>query len=425
MPSQEDSRLQQIIKCYEAQDYAAAIGTGKTFTKEFPQNGSGWNLLALSYKASGNIPEALRIFKFLVKASPKSEMFQANLGNTYMLIGKINQGISCFKKALKQEPRMLNAIEALGLAYLEIDRNDNARKCFERVIQLDPKHERSLYFLGNMYLLENEHAKAAQFLKKSSFGLSKSHYLECLLCLDRGEEFLNYYKDLSRKGVINPLIGGLVSHAEELYGAQIDNIFCNNSMDHIYVGCVGEEDGFSDKLANKLIKYHHSNKNDYRSQSLLHQGTQSSGNLFLLEEPFVKSLRLSIERQVEQYRLKFQDGNQGFLTRWPDRYELFGWMVSIKSGGNLDAHNHKEGWLSGSFYLSLPERSGEQANDGKIAFSCRGPRYPDGNKTFKKKVVDIKKRDICMFPSSLFHETIPFEGPEERVSFAFDVKPIN
>ena len=134
---------------------------------------------------------------------------------------------------------------------------------------------------------------------------------------------------------------------------------------------------------------------------------------------------MSIERQIEQYRLKFQDGNQGFLTRWPNRYELFGWLVSIKSGGNLDAHNHKEGWLSGSFYLSLPERSGEQANDGKIAFSYRGPRYPDGNKTFKKKVVDIKKRDIVMFPSSLFHETIPFEGPEERVSFAFDVKPIN
>ncbi len=425
MSFQEDSRLQKIIKCYEAQDYTAAIGTGKTFTKEFPQNGSGWNLLALSYKASGNIPEALRIFKFLVKASPKSAMFQANLGNSYMLIGKINQGISCFKKALKQEPRMLNAIEALGLAYLEIYRNDNARKCFERVIQLDPKHERSLYFLGNMYLLENEHAKAAKHLKKSSFGLSKSHYLECLLCLDQGEEFLTFYKELSRKGTINPLIGGLVSHAEELYGAQIENTFCNNSMDHIYVGHIDEEDGFSDEMANMLIEYHHGKKNDYRTQGLLHQGTQSSGNLFLLKEPFVKNLRLSIEGQIEQYRLEFQDGNQGFLTRWPNRYELFGWLVSIKSGGNLDAHNHKEGWLSGSFYLSLPERSGEQANDGKIAFSCRGPRYPDGNKTFKKKVVDIKKRDIVMFPSSLFHETIPFEGPEERVSFAFDVKPIN
>ena len=425
MSSHEDSRLQQIIKCYEAQDYAAAIEIGKTFTKEFSHNGSGWNLLALSYKASGNISESIKIFKFLIKAVPKSAMFQANLGNSYVMIGKINEGISCFKKALKQEPRMLNAIEALGLAYLEVNRNENARKCFERVIKLDPNHERSLYFLGNMYLLENEHAKAAQHLKKSSFGLSKSHYLECLLCLDQGEEFLNFYKDLSRKGVINPLIGGLVSHAEELYGTQIGNTFCNNSMDHIYLGRVGEEDGFSDKLANKLIKYHHSNKNDYRSQGLLHQGTQSSGNLFLLEEPFVKSLRLSIERQVEQYRLKFQDGNQGFLIRWPDRYELFGWMVSIKSGGNLDAHNHKEGWLSGSFYLSLPERSGEQADDGKIAFSYRGPRYPDDNKTFKKKVVDIKKRDIVMFPSSLFHETIPFEGPEERVSFAFDVKPIN
>ena len=37
--------------------------------------------------------------------------------------------------------------------------------------------------------------------------------------------------------------------------------------------------------------------------------------------------------------------------------------------GNLDSHNHKEGWLSGSFYLKLPEsRMGERRRQ-KIAFN--------------------------------------------------------
>ena len=37
--------------------------------------------------------------------------------------------------------------------------------------------------------------------------------------------------------------------------------------------------------------------------------------------------------------------------------------------------------------------------------------------------MEINKRDLCLFPSSLFHYTIPFEPEEERISFAFDVMP--
>jgi len=94
----------------------------------------------------------------------------------------------------------------------------------------------------------------------------------------------------------------------------------------------------------------------------------------------------------------------------------------MKSGGNLGAHMHKEGWLSGSFYLNVPESLGK--DDGNIVFSLGGGGYPTDGKYYEQKIVEVKERDICMFPSSLFHCTIPFESSEERISFAFDVKPI-
>jgi len=31
--------------------------------------------------------------------------------------------------------------------------------------------------------------------------------------------------------------------------------------------------------------------------------------------------------------------------------------------------------------------------------------------------------DIVLFPSSLFHRTIPFNAKEERICVAFDLKP--
>ena len=42
---------------------------------------------------------------------------------------------------------------------------------------------------------------------------------------------------------------------------------------------------------------------------------------------------------------------------------------------------------------------------------------------FDKKSVDVYKGDLVLFPSSLFHHTVPFKSNEERVTFAFDIIP--
>ena len=171
----------------------------------------------------------------------------------------------------------------------------------------------------------------------------------------------------------------------------------------------------------KIIEHHKGNLNDYLSQPLLKNGKQSSGNLFLLEYDFIKTLEQILIAKVEAYRQKFQTNDEGFIKNWPDKYFLYGWLVSIKNGGNLDPHIHKEGWVSGSLYFNVPKKDG--SDDGNIAVSLHGANYPKDNKDYPGKVVEINKRDLCMFPSSLFHYTIPFEPEEERISFAFDVLP--
>jgi hypothetical protein len=92
----------------------------------------------------------------------------------------------------------------------------------------------------------------------------------------------------------------------------------------------------------------------------------------------------------------------------------------MKNGGFLAPHNHEYGWITGSFYLQIP-KSNTNDNSGSIAFSYEGPRYPNKNKDFNLTIKTIKTRDICIFPSSLFHHTIPFESKEERICFVFDL----
>ena len=92
----------------------------------------------------------------------------------------------------------------------------------------------------------------------------------------------------------------------------------------------------------------------------------------------------------------------------------------MKTGGFLKSHNHEYGWITGSFYLQIPKYN-DNDDSGNIAFSYQGPRYPKKDKQFNLTIKKIETRDICIFPSSLFHQTIPFESTEERICFVFDL----
>ena len=87
----------------------------------------------------------------------------------------------------------------------------------------------------------------------------------------------------------------------------------------------------------------------------------------------------------------------------------------------LAPHNHEYGWITGSFYLQIPKYNNNNDDSGNIAFSYQGPRYPKKDKDFNLTIKKIETRDICIFPSSLFHHTIPFESSEERICFVFDL----
>ena len=92
----------------------------------------------------------------------------------------------------------------------------------------------------------------------------------------------------------------------------------------------------------------------------------------------------------------------------------------MKTGGFLAPHNHEYGWINGSFYLQIPKYD-KNDDSGKIAFSYEGPRFPNKDKNFNLTIKKLNTRDICIFPSSLFHHTIPFESKDERICLVFDL----
>ena len=109
-----------------------------------------------------------------------------------------------------------------------------------------------------------------------------------------------------------------------------------------------------------------------------------------------------------------------FLLDHFKKFPLTGWFVRLLKGGHQTEHIHPNGWLSGVFYLQVPDFSNQE--EGSIELGLWGYDYPILNKSYPKKRYYPKTGDIILFPSSLFHRTIPFHSDEERMSIAFDLR---
>ena len=108
------------------------------------------------------------------------------------------------------------------------------------------------------------------------------------------------------------------------------------------------------------------------------------------------------------------------ITKWPLKSSIALWHNKLSTQGYLAPHIHASGWLSGVFYLKVPKFLDK--NEGSIEFTLYGYDYPH-DKNLPNLIHSPKIFDIALFPSSLFHQTIPFSSNQERHVIAFDLQP--
>jgi tetratricopeptide (TPR) repeat protein len=155
-------------------------------------------------------------------------------------------------------------------------------------------------------------------------------------------------------------------------------------------------------------------------QSLRH-GSQTTRSLLTIDDPVIKQYLKALEAPIRAYIGDMREPDHPWSGRKNERFKFSGcWSVKLKPKGYHINHLHPEGWISSAYYVSLPEvtRSG-QGQEGWIKFG--EPRWPTPGCTVEK-VVQPKEGRLVLFPSYMWHGTIPFsEG--ERLTAPFDVVP--
>jgi uncharacterized protein (TIGR02466 family) len=105
-------------------------------------------------------------------------------------------------------------------------------------------------------------------------------------------------------------------------------------------------------------------------------------------------------------------------------WRLTAWGVRLDSGGYQEPHVHQAGLLSGVYYVQVPPAR-PRRDSGALRFSRQLPWLPHSPwaRALSAHLVFPRAGMLAIFPSYFWHETVPFEAQEQRVSIAFDVLP--
>jgi uncharacterized protein (TIGR02466 family) len=167
----------------------------------------------------------------------------------------------------------------------------------------------------------------------------------------------------------------------------------------------------------------HPHAREFLDQSL-RQGTQTFGDLFRERHELVGRLQRQIHQAVSRYLSELRtDARHPFLSRKRERFEFAGsWSSRLRDCGFHINHIHPQGWISSCYYVGVPSATEDAtAQQGWLKFG--EPPYELNLKAPIRRTLQPKPGRLVLFPSYLWHGTIPFQGEQTRTTIAFDVVP--
>ncbi|MDX1580385.1 MAG: putative 2OG-Fe(II) oxygenase, partial [Alphaproteobacteria bacterium] len=272
-----------------------------------------------------------------------------------------------------------------------------AKEAYESAIRLAPRYGDPYYNLGDIYLREARAEEAVAVFDR------------CIAACGRDFHALAYKAH------------ALFDAGREAEGQRLldfDNFVKAYRFD--------TPEGFDDLAAfNKALARHIKTHPTLAGNVMSTENGKHTGEL--IRDPLgpMAGMVERINEGIEWYKSQLPDDPDHPAVKYaPTDWRLTAWGVVMHNRGHERAHIHPNGWLSGVFYLQLPDVIEDDA------------RAPEGWLEFGKPTADLHVRhkmphrhfkpelgQMFLFPSYFYHGTVPFRSDQRRICVAFDVEP--
>jgi hypothetical protein len=176
---------------------------------------------------------------------------------------------------------------------------------------------------------------------------------------------------------------------------------------------------YLDDLRAALSERHHYKMHPFMNSL---DGGSMIMNFAGIDNPAIRSLVHALTPPIDAHVRYLGRGEDMVRRRNTGRWEIGGiWSVRLRPDGFHHDHVHPKGWLSSACYIDLPDTLGSAEKEGWIKFG--EPGVITEPKLSWEHAVKPGVGTIVLFPSYMWHGTIPFSGDRHRMTCALDIVP--
>lgn len=353
---------------------------------------------AVALHRADQLAQAERVYRRVLELQPGHVDALSSLAMIEFRAKRYDHAIELLERVLAKAPDIPGFHMNLGAVLDGAGRTEAAAASYRRAIEIAPTYPDPYYNLGDLFLRQGRAADAVDVFDA------------CMTAIGREFHALAYKAHA---------LDDAGRHAEARYLLDFDTYVKSYAFE--------PPQGFdSIETFNAALARH------IRTHPTLQGNVMSTEHgkhtAELLREPKgpMAAMEQRIHEAIRWYIEQLPDDPRHPAVQWlPKAWKLTSWGVVMFDRGHERAHIHPNGWLSGVFYLSLPDLVADPTrnHEGWLEF---------GRPTSDLHVqADLTIRhyqpvygQMFLFPSYFYHGTIPFRSSQRRICVAFDVEPL-
>ena len=419
--------LQRAAQALQAGDLANAERSCRAALKASPHHPGALHLLGLVAKRAGYGDAAADLFRQAVAKAPSYAEAWTNLGRALGDQGKAVEARGAFAAALKARPDFWPAASGLAQNLSWSGEGTAAIALLREAVERHTDQSAPCLELGNLLQsegLQSEAVAAYSEALKREPGSNPARSNRAAARLKAGDaagalaDAEAYLATGSRSA--NVLAYKVL--ALQLLGQADEARRLADVQTMVYPGAGSASPSFAARLEAD-IRAHPQLTEDWDPTQRAARGGKVVPDLTREPTPTVAAFLQMIRDAVEALKdqLPDQPGHPFFGAK-PKQYQMIVWANILAPGGHQAAHIHNYGWVSGVYYPSLPDAINDTSDAGWISFGTPGYGLPTPPNP-ETRALQPTPGGMFLFPSYLWHHTVPLEIGAERVSVAFDIVP--